>query len=420
VRRGSFNFERVVYKLYKDADTQVAALRAGEFDFFSETRMRYWCCQFIGKRFDSGELRKELFVHKNPPGMNGHVMNLRKPRFQDVRVRQSLNYAQDFEWVNQKIFDDEFERVTSYFSNTPLEATGSPSAAELELLEPYRGEVPDAVFGPMFRQPSTRPPGSLRANLTKALELLAEAGWHNRDGVLRNAAGEPFVIEVSGSRTQNPYLDGYYLNLTKLGIVLKKRLADPAATRQRMNRFDFDFVSVSFREARMPGAELWRHFNSKDADVPGSENVAGVKSRAVDELIQRLLDASSQAELETTARALDRVLIHSHYFVPWRYLTKHYFIYNERLGRPATLPLYYGAYDWVIGTWWDAGAARVAVASVEPGAANRPRGFALYLGSAFVAAVALVAGRRFLRFRSEKCDSERSSSAQIESSRSWP
>ena len=104
VRRGMFNFERVVYKLYKDADTQVAALRAGEFDFFSETRMRYWCCQFIGKRFDSGELVKELVPHQNPPAMNGYIVNLRKKRFQDLRVRQALNYAQDFEWVNQKIF----------------------------------------------------------------------------------------------------------------------------------------------------------------------------------------------------------------------------------------------------------------------------------------------------------------------------
>jgi microcin C transport system substrate-binding protein len=407
VRRGMYNFERVVYKLYKDADTQVAALRAGEFDFFSETRMRYWCCQFIGKRFDSGELKKELFSHQNPPAMNGYVVNLRKPRFQDVRVRMALNYAHDFEWVNQKIFDDEFERVTSYFSNTPLAAKGLPSAEELELLEPYRGEIPGAVFGPMFEQPSTRPPSSLRANLTRALELLAEAGWHNQDGVLRNAAGEPFEMEVTGARKQNPYLDAYFLNLSKLGVVIKKRLSDAATTRQVMNQFDFDFASIALREARMPGAELWRNFNSKDADVPGSENIAGVKSRAVDELIQRLLDADTRAELEVTARALDRVLIHSHYVVPWRYLTKHYFIYHERLGRPSTVPLYYGAYDWVIGTWWDAGAT-TGEAGLDRAAASSIGGWPVYAGGALLGAIVLAAGRRSRRTRVEReADSRR-------------
>ena len=125
-----------------------------------------------------------------------------------------------------------------------------------------------------------------------------------------------------------------------------------------MTDFDFDWVSVSLREARMPGAELWRTFNSKDADVPGSENVAGVKSRVVDELINKLLDATSQEELEVTAHALDRVLIHSHYYIPWRYLTNHYLIYNKRLKRPQTLPLHYGANEWTIATWWDGSLVR--------------------------------------------------------------
>jgi peptide/nickel transport system substrate-binding protein/microcin C transport system substrate-binding protein len=397
-RRGMFHFERVVYKLYKDADTQVAALRAGDFDFFSETRMRYWCCQFIGKRFDSGELKKELFEHQNPPAMNGYVVNLRKQRFQDPRVREALNYAEDFEWVNQKIFDNGFERVTSYFSNTSLEAKGNPTPEELSILERYRGEIPDAAFGPMFVQPSTKPPGSLRQNLTRALELLGEAGWHERDGVLKNAQGEPFVIEVAGSRNQNPYLDPYYLNLTKLGIVVKKRLTDAPSARQRMNKFDFDFTSIALREARMPGAELWRNFNSKDADVPGSENVAGVKSRAVDELILRLLDATTQADLELTAHALDRVLVHSHYVVPWRYLTHHYLIYNSRLARPTTLPRYNGAYDWVVATWWDPTAtddvprsATVARKGTGGGTAWR-----WYAGATALAALLVVLGRRRL------------------------
>lgn len=357
-RRGMFNFGEVIYKLYKDRDTQVAGLRALDYDFFSETQMRYWCCQYIGKHFDSGEFIKEKLPHVNPVAMNGWILNLRRERFQDIRVRKALNYALDFEWINRKIFDDEFKRVTSYFANTALEAKGVPSPDELKLLEPYRNELPPEVFGPMFVQPSTKPPGSIRANLTRALDLLAEAGWHNKDGVLRNAKGEPFIIEFAASRGQSPFMEPIYLNLSKLGIVVRKNVADPATTRERTNRFDFDYLSVNLREARLPASELWRNFNSADADRKGSENLAGVKARAIDDLIQKLQDANSVQEQQTIARALDRVLIHSHYFVPWRYLTQHYLLYNKRLKRPAVLPTYYGANEWALATWWDAAAPR--------------------------------------------------------------
>ncbi len=357
-RRGMFNFEQVKYKLYKDKDTQVNAMRAGDFDVYNEPHMRYWCCQYIGKRFANGELARRMFPHKNPPAMNGYALNLRRERFQDPRVRLALNYAMDFEWVNQKIFDGEFARVTSYFTGTPLAARGLPGPGELALLEPLRAQLDPAVFGPPPQQPSTRAPGSLRANLTIALKLFAAAGWHNRDGVLRNSKGEPFVLEISSARGQSPFMDPYYRALGKLGIEVRKKLSDAATGRSRMNNFDYDFATIALREARMPGAELWRNFNSKAAGKPGSENIIGVQSAAVDTLIQKLLDASSQEEQENAGRALDRVLLHGHYILPWRYLKHHYLIYNTRLRSPATLPLYYGANEWVIATWWDGAIAR--------------------------------------------------------------
>lgn len=361
VRRGSFNFERVEYKLYKDRDSQVAALRAREYNFFAENQMRYWCCQYIGKHFDSGGLVKEVIPHSNPPSMNGWVVNLRRERFADPRVRQALNHALDFEWINHKIFDDEFKRVQSYFTGTPLAATGEPTAAELKLLEPYRAQLPPAVFGPIFQQPVNPTPTDLRQNLAKALKLLEEAGWTYRNGVLRNAKGEPFTLEVAGSRAQSPFMDPIYRNLSLIGVVVTKHLSDAATTRRRLSEFDFDYTSLSLREARMPGAELWRTFNSADAKVRGSENLAGVQSKVVDDLIQRVLDADSQAELEVSARALDRVLTHGHYFIPWRYLVNHYLIYNRTLRRPQTLPLYYSATDWAIQFWWQAPDAAAAV-----------------------------------------------------------
>jgi microcin C transport system substrate-binding protein len=353
VRRGSFNFERIVYKLYKDADTQVAAIRAGEIDFFAENRMRYWCCQFIGHRFDRGELRKEKIRHQNLSAMNGYVFNLRREKFQDVRVRRALHLAYDWEWLNRKIFDNEFKRQDSLFANSSLAARGLPGDDELALLEPLRDQLDPAVFGPMVIPPRTSPPYSLRQNLTQALELLAQAGWHNRDGVLRNARGEPFVIEAAGPNGSNVLLDAYFLNLRKLGIEVRLTPPDPAALRARMRDFDFDFTSIALREARDPGAELWRNFNSASADLRGSENIVGVKSTAIDSLMRSLLDANTQQEQQAAARALDRVMAHGYYVLPWRYLTEHYLIYNQRLRRPATAPSHFGPYEWLLASWWE-------------------------------------------------------------------
>ncbi|MGF7151576.1 peptide/nickel transport system substrate-binding protein/microcin C transport system substrate-binding protein [Sphingomonas zeicaulis] len=355
-RRGGFNFDRITYKFYKDADAQVAAMRAGDFDFFNETRMRYWCCQFIGRRFDRGDLVKEKVPNHSLAAMSGYVFNLRQKRFQDIRVRRALSLVYDWEWLNEKIFDGQFERQDSLFANSPLAARGLPGPAERALLEPYRNQLPPAVFGPMVLQPRTDTPGGLRANMRLAMHLLAAAGWRNVDGVLRNARGEAFTLEVPGGRG-NVLLDAYYNNLARIGVQIRRRIADPTADRQRLRRFAFDFTPIALRKARDPGPEIWRNFNSADAAVPGSENLAGVRSPAVDALTRKLLDASNPAELRAAAGALDRVVMHNHYVLPWRYLDNHYLIYQRRLKRPQRAPLYFGPYDWLLAAWWDGTAA---------------------------------------------------------------
>lgn len=351
VRRGFFNFDQVVYKLYKNKDTMVAAMRAGDFDFFSEVQMRYWCCQFIGKRFDDKEIIKQLFPHKNPHPMNGYIFNLRRPQFQDVRVRKALNYAYDWEWLNGMIFDNQFERQDSYFANSPLAARGLPSAAELKLLEPYRSQLNPDVFGPVIKQPSTKAPGSYRANLRIAAQLLAQAGWKNRgDGVLRNDKGEPFILRVSGNPS---LLEAFYRNIRMLGIVVEPHNSDPSIDRENLRQFNFDFTSIALRESRSPGPELYRNFHSEFADETGSENLLGLKSPVVDALIDAILNANTREEQATAASALDRVMLSEYYVLPWRYLKNNYVMFQKRLKHPATLPDYYGATEWAIDNWWD-------------------------------------------------------------------
>jgi len=328
-------------------------MRAGDFDFLSEPQMRYWCCQYIGHRFDSGEVLKVKLPHKNPRPMNGYIFNLRLERFQDIRVRQALNYAFDWEWVNAMIFDSEFHRQDSYFANTPLQATGTPNAAELELLEPFRSELDPAVFGPIVQQPTTHAPrGSYRENMRKAADLFAQAGWRRaEDGVLRNEKGEAFTLQISSSGL----IEMFIRNLQKLGVVIEQRTSDPSVDRQNMRQFNFEFASLALREARFPGDELLRNFHSRDFNTKGSDAITGVNSKAVDFLIDKILNASSQSELETAAHAFDRVMLHHAYVLPWRYLDHHYLMFNKRLKRPDTLPPYYSPYEWALGQWWDGG-----------------------------------------------------------------
>lgn len=353
VRRGMFNFDTVVYKLYRDYDLQVEAFRAGEFDMIVEGKARNWCCVYTGGKFASGELVKKMFPHKNMPGMNGYIFNLRRSRFNDVRVREALDLAFDFEWANKNIFYGEYQHPYSYFSNSPLAASGLPSKDELALLEPYRSSLDPAVFGPMVEQPSTAPPGSLRDNLIKGQRLLAEAGWTYRDGALRNAAGEPFVIEATMTAgIPFPRIETYLRNLSRYGIVITRKVRDTVSAKKAMDSFDYDMSMIMFREGRIPGVDFYRKLNSADASVPGSENVIGIQSPAVDALVEKLSDARSEQELTTVAHALDRVLMHGYYVVPERYSFQHRVAYKSRLAYPDTIPDYYTPYEWVLGTWW--------------------------------------------------------------------
>jgi ABC-type oligopeptide transport system substrate-binding subunit len=353
VRRGNFNFDRIAYKLYRDSDLQAEAFRAGEFDVQLGEKARNWCCLYKGGKFDSGELVKKNFPHKNIPGMNGYVFNLRRERFRDLRVRQALNLAFDFEWVNKNIFYGEYQHPYSYFSNSSLAASGLPSPDELQLLEPYRNSLDPAVFGTMVVMPSTAAPRSFRDNLIQGQKLFAEAGWTYRDGALRNRKGEPFVLEAGMSTgIPLPRIETYLRNLSRYGIVIKRKLRDPVSSRKSLNDFDFDMNMIMFGESRIPGSGFFRKLNSVDADVAGSDNIIGIKSPAVDALIEKLANARTEQELTSVARALDRVLMHGYYVVPERYSFDHRIAYKSALAYSKNLPTYYNPGEWVLTTWW--------------------------------------------------------------------
>ncbi|VBB10027.1 extracellular solute-binding protein [Burkholderia stabilis] len=354
VRVGTNNFERIVYKLYSDGVARLEAFKAGEYDVLVEYISRNWARRDVGKRFDSGELVKREFRQHNGAGMQGFFMNLRRPLFRDVRVRQALDLAFDFEWLNRQLFYSAYTRLDSYFADTDLQATGTPGAGELKLLEPLRTQLDPAVFGPMVTQPDTNPPGSLRANLLKARALLAQAGWTYRDGALRNASGEPFAFEIldDAGGAMEGVVAAYQRNLAKLGIDVRFRTADFALLQKRLDAFDYDMTTIRLPGVQVPGAEQYSRYASKFADEPGSDNVIGLKSPAVDALLHALGTAQTRDELLDATHALDRVLMHGYYAVPQWYSTTHRVAYKRTLAYPQTLPLYYSAEGWAVSTWW--------------------------------------------------------------------
>jgi microcin C transport system substrate-binding protein len=356
VRVGMNNFDRIVYKLYSDATARLEAFKAGEYDVLVEYVARNWVRRDVGKKFDSGELIKREFPQHNGTGMQGFVLNVRRPLFQDVRVRKALDLALDFQWLNRQLFFNQYSRIDSFFANTDLQAKGLPSAGELALLEPWRAQLDPAVFGPPPKQPDTDPPGSLRANLLQARALLQQAGWTYRDGALRNAKGEPFQFEIlddSGSAAaMEPIVATFIRNLQKLGITATFRVADFAVYQKRLDAFEFDVTTIRMPDVQVPGSEQIERFGSKAADTQGSDNVIGVKSPAVDAVLNALVHAQTREQLIDATHALDRLLMHGYYVVPQWYSGTHRVAFRRGLAWPKTLPLYYGAEGWVTSTWW--------------------------------------------------------------------
>ncbi|SEU12708.1 microcin C transport system substrate-binding protein [Burkholderia cepacia] len=362
-RRGMFRFARVSFKLYLDQYTMLEAFKAGDIDARMEYSATQWARRYVGRNFRNGMLKQGEFPD-GPAQMQGFLINLRKPQFADVRVRHALTLAFDYDWMNRMMFYGQYRRTDSFWAASPFGAKGMPSERELALLAPYRAELPAEVFGPMIRPPSTLPPGSLRANLKQARDLLAQAGWHFRDGALRDANGTPMTIEIIDDQPGMDRLILPYIQaLGTLGIRASLHELDSALYQRRLDNFQYDMTTFIYSPVTIPGAELARRFGSAAASQVGSENYPGVKSKAVDALIRAALAADTLDDLETATHALDRVLINLYALIPQYYLPNARIAYKASYGHPAIVPDSYQYEDWIISYWYrkkPAGAARVS------------------------------------------------------------
>lgn len=350
VRVGQDNFDILRYEYYRDRTVQREAFKAGEFDLFLENTAKDWALSYDFPALHAGLVKKEEIKHELPTGMQGFAFNLRRPMFQDVRVRQALGEVFDFEWMNKALFFGQYKRTESYFSNSELAALGLPGPEELKILEPYRGRIPDQVFTQEFKAPTTDGSGNIRDNLRRAFALMKEAGWIVRDGRMVNKdTGQPFEFELL---LDSPAFErvglAYARNLKRLGVTMRIRTVDTAQYQQRIDNFDFDMTVEVFGQSLSPGNEQRDFWGSLAADEPGSRNIIGIKNPVVDELIDLLIAAPDRESLIARTRALDRVLLWNFYVIPNWHSQTFRVIYWNKFGHPAVAPKYGFGFN----TWW--------------------------------------------------------------------
>jgi microcin C transport system substrate-binding protein len=366
VRRGFYNFDRVVYRYYKDSDVSREAFKAGEFDLYRENSGRSWARQHKGSKWDDGRIKKVPFPTAFGQSLQSYELNLRRAKFQDIRVREALGLTYDFEMTINRY--GQYTRADSLFNNSEFAANGLPTPDELKLLEPFRKELPERVFGPAYVAPRTNgDPIQLRQNLLKARALFDAAGWKlDAKGVMRNAAGEPFEVEYMKPGEGGNNMPEWRTNLEKLGGILKIREVDYALYRRRLEEHDFDMVGIALPRFTLPPvADLASQYSSKAADEKGNNNFRGVKSAAVDSLLQTMAGSTTLEELRTASHALDRVVMWNFWQVPDLFIANERVSYWDKFGMPTVRPLYYtiqSASDeqpaWAVTTWWIKDAAK--------------------------------------------------------------
>jgi microcin C transport system substrate-binding protein len=349
VNVGRNNFDTMRYDYYRDQTVALEAFKAGEYDLRLENQALAWATLYEGPALAQGLIKKTEIPEERVSGMQGFAMNIRRPVFQDRRVREALGYAFDFEWSNRTLFYNQYTRTRSYFDNSELAAKGLPSPDELKLLESWRGKVPDEVFTKEYNPPKTDGSGNWREGQREATRLLREAGYKVENQRLVGPNGQPLEFEIllgnpQFERVTLPYVE----NLKRLGITARVRTVDPAQYQKRIDDYDFDMEVESYPQSESPGNEQRSYWSSQAADQRGEQNTIGVKDPAVDAMIDAIIQAPDRAALVTRTHALDRLLQWGFYVVPNWHLTYDRVAHWDRFSWPKVTPKI-GADT---STWW--------------------------------------------------------------------
>ncbi|MEM9012248.1 MAG: extracellular solute-binding protein [Pseudomonadota bacterium] len=352
VNVGRHNFDTIRYEFFADSGTAFEAFKAGLVSVYREGDPVRWARQYDFPAVANGEIVRAAIPHGRPSGMRGFVFNTRRAPFDDIRVRQALLHAFNFTWINARLNDGVFPRITSYFANSDFAFDGAASPGEEALLAPFAaGLPPDTLSGP------TLPAGSddlrNRRGLRTARQLLAEAGWEIADGQLRNAAGAPFAFEILLRSQANEAVASIYADaLARLGIDVDIRVVDDAQYETERNAYDFDMIVNLWALSLSPGNEQRFYWGSDGVTEPGTRNYPGIDNPAVDAMIDALLAAETPEDFRTAVRALDRVLMAGRYVIPFWYAEESWLAHDVRVTFPEALPLYGDWTGFLPDVWW--------------------------------------------------------------------
>jgi microcin C transport system substrate-binding protein len=405
VNRGRFNFDKIRFEYFRDRTAAMEAFKAGTYDFREEFTSKVWATEYDFPAIRDGRVKKEVLPDETPSGTQGFFLNTRREPLNDPRVRKTLDLAFDFEWANRNLFYGLYTRTQSFFENSAMKAEGPPSHAERALLTGLGVPVSDEALGVAYVPRESDGSDQDRDLLVEAGKLLDEAGWTVKNGMRVNAKGEPLKLEILYFEDVFERLNAPYVkNLKLLGIYASMRMVDPAQYQQRLKNFDFDITTERYQMRNTPGVELRSYFGSQAAKTDGSLNLAGISDPAVDALIERVIAAKSRDEINTAARALDRVLRAGHYWVPHWYKSSFNIAYWDKFSRPEKKPRYDRG---ILDTWWydEAKAAKLASAAATqlegaPATASSWRPFLI------IAALLLVALAGYLVVRSRRLTGE--------------
>jgi microcin C transport system substrate-binding protein len=359
VSRGQNNFDVVRYEYYRDRDVAFEGFTGSTYLFREEFTSRIWATRYDFPALRDGRVKRDVIPDNTPSGAQGWFFNTRREKFQDRRLREAFAYAFDFEWTNKSIMYGSYQRTHSVFQNSDMMAVGTPTEDEISLLEPFRGKVPDEVFGEPFAPPVSDGSGQDRVLLRKAGALLQESGFLIKGGKRVAPRGERLVVEfLIDEPSFQPHHMSFIKNLGTLGIEASLRIVDPVQYRKRQDDFDFDLIIQRFAFSSTPGDSLRSYFSSQAAKLKGSQNLAGIADPVVDALIERVMAADTRPRLVTACRALDRVIRSGRYWVPHWYKASHWLAFWDVFGRPTVKPRFARG---IPETWWydrEKGAAR--------------------------------------------------------------
>jgi microcin C transport system substrate-binding protein len=325
------------------------AFKKGEYDFRQENVAKDWATAYVGDNFDDGYIIKEAIPHELPQAMQSFVFNIENPQFQDRRVRMAINMLFDFEWTNENLFYDAYTRTRSYFQNTDYMADSLPVGRELEILEPFREQLPPEVFSEVYENFETDGSGNVRPQLRQALTLLREAGYETRDGrLVYTATDETLEFEIllyspSFERIAIPFRE----NLARVGITMNIRTVDVTQYTNRMRERDYDMLVGTLGGGAYPDTDMMIQFHSSFLD--STYNAIGVQDPIIDTLVEGIRDnQQNDPELLAYGRALDRVLLWNYYVIPHWHIGAYRVAYWNKFARPDTMP----RYSLGSSTWW--------------------------------------------------------------------